>query len=939
VTARAQAPAPADGPVAWTARIDASGRVELQRGRLTVGVLQPGAFTTNWLGGEFSAAGRATGTNAALGVIRLPGGMIDTRLDWSHTGSVLRCRYALTTRTAMRLNALYVAADLPDRAVAGARLDVDGAPLELPRTRGITHLLSQPARDLALHLPRGGTLAVKHTRPTPTLVQDSRQWGPSFTLRMGAQTPQAWQPGETYVLDISMNTDGPLRVIVEAGSGPLTLAAGPDWVPLAVEQDIAPGSALDFRALRPTSGIAGADGRVVARTDGHFAFERRPEMPVRFYGVNLCFTAQYLDAAQADHLAQRLACLGYNAVRLHHYEGELIKSSAADSVTPDPVRLDQLEYLVAALKREGLYLTTDLFVSRPVRVGEVWPGETEPIRMDEFKMAVPVNARAFANWQAFARNLLTHRNPHTGLTWAEDPAVAWICMINEGNPENFLGGLSPRLTRDWQAAWNRWLALTYGSRAALQTAWGDDPRGEPTQGSVPLWTDVGGPTPRSRDLLAFLSATETDTFDRMRRFLRDELGCRALFTNRNGWNNRLATQQARAAYDYVDDHFYVDHPEFIEKSWRLPSRCANRSPIADGLPGGAGNAFLRLTGKPFAITEYNYSGPGRFRGVGGILTGAIGALQDWDGIWRFAYSHSRDNLTAPAAAGYFDLASDPLNQAAERATLCLYLRGDMRPAPHRISIVVPPAAARPANTAVTPPWRELALVTRVGTQLAPAAAADPNELTIDSGRRDMTANGLDLPPYAAETGAALRTNLISRGWVRAGDWNPDDGVVASETRELRLNGIEDTMVLDTPRTAGGYAPSGITITTASFAATPRDADATVWISSLDDQPIATSHRLLLTHLTDLQNTGARFGESERRTLLAWGHLPHLVRSGRAEVIIRVAAPARFHVWALSTSGRRVAELPVAVRDGGLAVTLDVRGAEGARLMYEVAIPR
>ena len=33
--------------------------------------------------------------------------------------------------------------------------------------------------------------------------------------------------------------------------------------------------------------------------------------------------------------------------------------------------------------------------------------------------------------------------------------------------------------------------------------------------------------------------------------------------------------------------------------------------------------FRRLTDKPFCITEFNYAAPGRFRGVGGIATGAL----------------------------------------------------------------------------------------------------------------------------------------------------------------------------------------------------------------------------------------------------------------------------------------------------------------------------
>ena len=36
--------------------------------------------------------------------------------------------------------------------------------------------------------------------------------------------------------------------------------------------------------------------------------------------------------------------------------------------------------------------------------------------------------------------------------------------------------------------------------------------------------------------------------------------------------------------------------------------------------------FPHVDGKPFTITEWNFSGPGRYRGVGGILTGATAAL-------------------------------------------------------------------------------------------------------------------------------------------------------------------------------------------------------------------------------------------------------------------------------------------------------------------------
>src|SRR5678815_935450 len=74
----------------------------------------------------------------------------------------------------------------------------------------------------------------------------------------------------------------------------VTLAAGPEWVALQPELDIQPGSALDFSTMQFSDAPAGKHGRVIARGDGQFVFEDSPKTARRFYGVNLCFGAQYI---------------------------------------------------------------------------------------------------------------------------------------------------------------------------------------------------------------------------------------------------------------------------------------------------------------------------------------------------------------------------------------------------------------------------------------------------------------------------------------------------------------------------------------------------------------------------------------------------------------------------------------------------------------------
>jgi hypothetical protein len=317
-------------------------------------------------------------------------------------------------------------------------------------------------------------------------------------------------------------------------------------------------------------------------------------------------------------------------------------------------------------------------------------------------------------------------------------------------------------------------------------------------------------------------------------------------------------------------------------------------------------------------------------------------------IWRFAYSHNREDLFEPGRMDYFNMVSDPLGQAAERASICLFLRGDMRSAPRSLVVAMTPQdfANPPARIpALSPSWHWAAWVTRVGTRVV----TDPTQplqddvvlplgwATPESAYTQSKVAGSG-DPYQLDSNKVLA--LLKQKGMVDGD-NPTDptkNIFRSETKEITIDGPQDVLTLDTPRTAGGFAPAGKTIKTVNgVEATVREVPATVWVSALDDQPIGTSRRLLVTHLTDLQNTNIRYAEKARQTMLEWGELPHLVRAGQAEVRIRIANPNTLHVWAVSTNGSRVQTVATKVSDGALVFTADVACAkdQGAILSYEI----
>ena len=868
--------------------------------------LSPQLFTPSWEG--IRAKGGLTRSDDGKYPFTLEilqgAGAVHGQAVFSQTESgAIKAVYTFTPERDVQLNALFVGMTLTTGVFAGGSWKSDTQEGSFPlENRGLS-VMSGNVRELTLATPNGtGRLVFTFPESTSVMIQDDRQWGPTFSLRIGyTGGGQSFKAGKPFVVHFTLATREPQHLTLDT---PVTLQAGADWIRLKQEPDILPGSALDFTALGLVDAPAGKYGRVVAKRS-HFEFERKPDVTQRFYGINLCFSANYLEPEQAARLASRLARTGYNTLRLHHYDGGLVEGSK-DGTTLNPGQLARLDALVAACITNGIYITTDLFVSRSVPWRSVGIDRDGTIGMNDYKMLVPVHEGAWNNLKEFTRQLLTHVNPNTGRRYADEPALAWLSMINEGNFGNYMAEM--RQIPEWQQAWAAWLA---DKQAKEPQAYAGIPATLP--GSIYAHNR------HTTAFVLFLTDMETRMITRMKAFLREELGCRALITNSNAWTNHASDQVSRdELYDYVDDHFYVDHPNFIERPWQLPSTCANVNPIRNDAMGAQNVVFTRLLDKPFTITEYNYSGPGRFRGVGGILTGAMGALQDWSGIWRFTYSHSAENLAQPNgyAMNYFDMAADPLSQAAERAALCLFLRGDLAPLTRTYSMLIPKADAlkmRDSMPQNSTSWPWLGWYARLGTHVADAPAPGVTW----SGR---------FPEVYKTSSAEIHKLLASQ---------PTGTLPPAGDGAVMLDKESGTIILKTPRTCGGFTENGL-VDAGAIIFDVGDTAATVWVSALDGNPVTTSSRLLLTHLTDVQNSGIRYAQQSRKTLLAWGGLPHLVRNGKAEIRLAVKPAKKYKVYVLSTSGRRLAEVPSRVVKGRLAFTASVDiNPETAAMLYEI----
>jgi hypothetical protein len=228
----------------------------------------------------------------------------------------------------------------------------------------------------------------------------------------------------------------------------------------------------------------------------------------------------------------------------------------------------------------------------------------------------------------------------------------------------------------------------------------------------------------------------------------------------------------------------------------------------------------------------------------------------------------------------FTMACDPLNMAVERAIVALYLRGDLQ-----LPDANPYQIANNHDTANQFEIREEPIV-----------------------KQSILAKAMGQVNSDVSTGSGIIYDGNSR--------TANDSVVAD------LNDL--TLKVQSGRTAATIGSEGQTIAAGPMSVKYIKSRATVYLTSLDGQDIYTSERMLLAHLTDVQNTGATFSGRERATLLNWGTMPHLVKVGRAEIRIQMKDYYKIKVFRVNLKGQRLSSVHVSKITGGVRFEVNNR---------------
>ena len=249
--------------------------------------------------------------------------------------------------------------------------------------------------------------------------------------------------------------------------------------------DASPGTLTDVSFLNAKP--AGVHGFIVAK-NGHFA-EANTGKRMRFLGTNFAGKDAFPSHADAEKVAARIAKLGINLVRLHHMDNSDWGQDASiwdygykDRQHLSAVQLDKLDYFVAQLKKNGVYVNINLHVSRIFSVADGFPAGVSQIPTSFDKRVDEFDPRMIQLQKNYAHDLLTHINPYTHLSYTADPAVAVIEINNEnslvGDPWATLGAGLDTLPEPFRGElvglWNAWLTKKYSTDTKLQAAWRAD---------------------------------------------------------------------------------------------------------------------------------------------------------------------------------------------------------------------------------------------------------------------------------------------------------------------------------------------------------------------------------------------------------------------------------------------------------------------------------
>ncbi len=497
--------------------------------------------------------------------------------------------------------------------------------------------------------------------------------------------------------------------------------------------------------------------------------------------------------------------------------------------------------------------------------------------------------------------------------------MKWTVLPDAGDAEArlTLGGLEEGVVYDIDS-----VSLRTGSDA--------EPEKESSlaAGTVPvIWKKDAGLYPKEAvdDFCDFLFDVEAKYWDEMYRFLKDEVKVNQPVT---GTQLEYGSTHAQGKMDYCDYHAYWNHPEFPHTQWDMNDWFIRNRALVNSLDrdilGPA--ATKRVWGKPFTVSEYNHPQPNQFAAEGFPLLAAFGAFQDWDGIFPFAYSHSKD-AEPRRITSFFDTSGNTVQTAHMIA--CKTLFDTMI---EQETIVAPLTAAKERE--IFKRDRHQYNLGFSGLGLNPALALRFRTAVDVSGKVKEIPQVPQLkvkPDQWFLDAADNKTKPDS--WMRYDKFPEEGGTVSAITPRSGLFTGFPQMLKQLYFLEGGPNQAAL-----RFEKKPNLGWATATLTRLDNDGEKGPKRYLFVVTGEMRNTDMKIESLDGNKITfgsRWGKEPVLCEGVAVKLLWKDLKPEKVRCWALDESGNRRQEVAVS---GDLGTYLETK-PEYKTIWYEIEIEK
>lgn len=666
---------------------------------------------------------------------------------------------------------------------------------------------------------------------------------------------------------------------------------------------------------------AGLHGRIQRQGD-RLIYNGRE---IKLWGTNIGFSSSAPTREQARQLVDYYVMMGLNSLRHHkHLDGPGWHGLQSDHsfVRFDAEKLDRFDYFNQLLKQAGIYWEHS--PNFGIRFGRDDLDRVPYWReIGELSSGNQPRVAALHGWVNLARelqdlqieqtvNLLNHRNPYTGLRYAEDPALFAVEFFNEDSvlfySTNGVLQRSPTIRTRTAREFSEWLLKKYGNEAAWKRAWGGEaivdnpsrigsgdlrnlispqnvtgglaaeslanrtvvPWGHPWFYDAAMEPGSHQAPLRQRflDTMEFLVSLQDAFYDRFTTAVR-ATGFTGEIVHSN-WQagsqvGHLLNLYSDARSGIVDRHNYYAGGGFNGLRENVPFH--NLSTLRRSGGGNFTAGFQQVEGAVFMLSEWTHEQPNEWSAEGPVTIGAYGfGLQGWDASFHFLFGE-RSGFSNRLGINTWD-ASNPAIAVTFPAVSRMVRRMDVREAPETFHL----NAHRPSLLAGRMSF--LGETFQDGdqkdfkTDKAPVEALAATRVAVR-----FTDTFEDTPQFDLSPFLDGRTVVSSTGELR---WTPSDSP--------QQNGGH--VVIRTRGTKGfvGFASGEETFDLGEgFTITPGRGFSVILLTAMaPDRDLLTDERILVTTVARVRNTGMTFNEAGN-VITARGGPPILMEPVRARI--------------------------------------------------------